>query len=63
MSRSQDLYRQALPVLPGFTLPSVGAGPVSLNELIGRGPVLLLFVSEECPTSALTLRRLAPVTS
>ncbi len=34
---------------------------MSLHQLIERGPALLLFVSEECPTSALTLRRLAPV--
>ena len=49
------------PVVPTFTLPSVTAGPVSLHDLIARGPALLLFVSEECPTSVLTLRRLAPV--
>ncbi len=46
---------------PDFTLASVASAPVSLGELIARGPALLVFVSEECPTSALTLRRLAPV--
>jgi len=37
-------------------------GPVDLAALAGRGPTLLLVVSEECPTSALALRRLAPLT-
>ena len=46
---------------PEFSLPSVGGGPVRLADLCHDGPVLLLFVSEECPTSVLTLRRLAPV--
>jgi peroxiredoxin len=50
-----------LPEAPGLALPSATAGPVSLRDLIEGGPALLLFVSEECPTSALTLRRLAPV--
>jgi peroxiredoxin len=48
-------------VAPSFVLPSVDSGPVSLDELVAHGPALLVFVSEECPTSALTLRRLAPV--
>jgi hypothetical protein len=45
---------------PDFVLPSAAAGPVSLRELRADGPALLVFVSEECPTSLLTLRRLAP---
>jgi peroxiredoxin len=48
---------------PEFSLPSVGGGPVRLADLCDRGPALLLFVSEECPTCVLTLRRLAPVVS
>jgi peroxiredoxin len=48
-------------VAPPFVLPSVASTPVSLSDLIARGPALLVFVSEECPTSALTLRRLGPV--
>ena len=46
---------------PDFSLPSVAGGPVRLAELCDGGPVLLLFVSEECPTCPLTLRRLAPL--
>lgn len=46
---------------PEFTLPSVTGGSLRLAELHADGPALLLFVSEECPTCTLTLRRLAPV--
>jgi peroxiredoxin len=48
---------------PAFSLPSVAGDPVSLADLHARGPALLLFVSEECPTCLLTLRRLAPLVS
>jgi peroxiredoxin len=48
---------------PEFTLPSVTGGSLRLGELHAEGPALLLFVSEECPTCTLTLRRLAPVVS
>jgi peroxiredoxin len=46
---------------PEFTLASVTGGALGLGELHADGPALLLFVSEECPTCTLTLRRLAPV--
>ena len=46
---------------PEFELPSVAAGPVRLADLRSDGPVLVLFVAQECPTCALTLRRLAPL--
>ena len=42
-------------------LASVDGGSVRSSELHADGPALLLFVSEECPTCTLTLRRLAPV--
>jgi peroxiredoxin len=48
---------------PEFTLPSVTGGSLHLADLHSDGPALLLFVSEECPTCTLTLRRLAPVVS
>ncbi len=51
---------EAVTAAPDFTLPSTSGAPVSLAELHADGPVLLLFVSEECPTCTLTLRRLAP---
>jgi peroxiredoxin len=53
----------ALTAAPEFALPSVAGGVVSLSDLHESGPALLLFVSEECPTCALTLRRLAPLVS
>jgi peroxiredoxin len=46
---------------PAFSLPSTTGSPVALADLLAGGPVLLLFVSEECPTCTLTLRRLAPL--
>ncbi len=46
---------------PEFALASVTGGSLGLAELHADGPALLLFVSEECPTCTLTLRRLAPV--
>jgi peroxiredoxin len=51
----------SLTAAPEFSLPSVTGGSVRLAELHADGPALLLFVSEECPTSTLTLRRLAPL--
>src|SRR5215210_7873619 len=46
---------------PDFSLSSVDGRPLGLAELRAHGPVVLIFVSEECPTCALTLRRLAPL--
>ena len=46
---------------PDFVLPSVRGGPLGLAELRAGGPVVLVFVAEECPTSTLALRRLAPL--
>jgi peroxiredoxin len=45
-------------VVPDFTLPRVDGNPVSLTELLVDGPVVLVFAHADCPTSALTLRRL-----
>ncbi len=44
---------------PEFALTAVAGGTVNLAELVAGGPALLVFVAEECPTSAMTLRRLA----
>src|SRR5215218_6409443 len=46
---------------PDFSLSSVDGPPLDLAALRAQGPVVLMFVSEECPTCALTLRRLAPL--
>jgi len=45
--------------VPGFTLPRIDGPPVSLDELLHDGPLVLVFAHADCPTSALTLRRLA----
>jgi peroxiredoxin len=49
------------PRAPSFTLPSTTGGSVGLDDLVADGPALVVFASEECPTCALALRRLAPV--
>ena len=46
---------------PSFALPSTTGGSVALEDLVAGGPALVTFVSEECPTCALALRRLAPL--
>ena len=46
---------------PDFSLDSVSGALIRLPDLHAHGRALLLFVSEECPTSVLTLRRLAPI--
>jgi peroxiredoxin len=46
---------------PEFQLESVAGGAGRLGDLLADGPLLLVFASEECPTCALALRRLAPV--
>jgi hypothetical protein len=46
---------------PGFTLPSTLAGAVSLADLLANGPAAVVFVTDDCPTCELTLRRLAAV--
>jgi peroxiredoxin len=50
-----------LTAAPEFSLLSVAGDSLALADLHASGPALLLFVSEECPTCVLTLRRLAPV--
>lgn len=46
---------------PDFVLERTDGGRLSLAEARADGPVVLVFAAEECPTSALTLQRLAPV--
>jgi hypothetical protein len=50
---------------PGPHAPALAVrgidGPVGVGDLTAGGGALLLFVSEECPTSALALRRLGPL--
>lgn len=46
---------------PDFILPAVYGDLVSLVELTRRGPLLLVFVEEDCPTSRMMLERLEPL--
>jgi peroxiredoxin len=43
---------------PDFVLPATHGDLVSLVELTRRGPVLVVFVEKDCPTSRMTLERL-----
>ena len=45
--------------LPRLELPSVDGSPVRLDEVLAGSVAVVLFVTEECPTCAMTLRRLA----
>jgi peroxiredoxin len=45
--------------LPRLELASVDGSPVQVHELLRGGIAVVLFVTEECPTCAMTLRRLA----
>src|SRR5689334_14180710 len=44
---------------PGFVLPRIDGPPASLRDLLQEGPLVLVFAHAYCPTSTLTLRRLA----
>ncbi|MGO9822295.1 MAG: redoxin domain-containing protein, partial [Solirubrobacteraceae bacterium] len=46
---------------PDFRLSSVAGRPLSLDELCKGGAAVVVFASEECPTSAMTIRRLGPL--
>src|SRR5215831_4331294 len=45
---------------PTLSVAGVDPAVVGLDDLTGRGAALLVFVSEECPTSAMALRALGP---
>jgi len=46
---------------PALQVRGPGPGEVTIAALSAGGAALLLFVSEECPTSAMALRRLGPL--
>jgi hypothetical protein len=53
--------RAAAPPAPALLVRGTDPGQVTLAGLTAGGAALLLFVSEECPTSAMALRRLGPL--
>ena len=46
---------------PELAVSSIDPEPVTIKRLTAGGPALVLFVSEECPTSAMALRKLGPL--
>src|SRR5215471_16012617 len=46
---------------PALSVRGTGLGEVTLGALSAGGAALLLFVNEDCPTSALAMRRLGPL--
>jgi hypothetical protein len=46
---------------PALSVRGTGLGEVSIGTLTAGGCALLLFVNEDCPTSAMALRRLGPL--
>jgi hypothetical protein len=49
------------PQAPELEVSGVGQDAITIASLTARGPALLLFVSEECPTCAMALRNLGPL--
>jgi hypothetical protein len=60
MSGSHGLAGPGDPA-PALDVRGTGAREVTIGGLTAAGCALVLFVSEECPTSALALRRLGPL--
>ena len=57
-----DLSRVGAPLrAPALSVRGLGPAEVTVAGLTAGGGALLLFVSEECPTSAMALRRLGPL--
>jgi hypothetical protein len=46
---------------PAIDVSGIGPEPPRIDGLTARGAALLLFVNEECPTSALAMRNLGPL--
>jgi len=46
---------------PALSVTGLTPDPVTVKSLTGGGCALLLFVNEECPTSALAMRELGPL--
>src|ERR1022692_712754 len=61
MTGSQQGGTDAGPRAPELAVTGIDQGPVRLGDLTARGCAFLVFVSEECPTSALALRNLGPL--
>ena len=57
-----DFSRVGVPLrAPALSVRGPGPAGVTVAGLAAGGGALLLFVSEECPASAMALRRLGPL--
>jgi len=61
MTDSQQAGINAGSRAPELAVTGIDPGPVRLGDLAAGGGALLVFGSEECPTSALALRNLGPL--
>jgi AhpC/TSA family len=61
LTESHPRRADAPPRAPALSVRGPGGGEVTIPGLAAGGCALLLFVSEECPTSAMALRRLGPL--
>jgi hypothetical protein len=57
MTGSDDLISTA----PALSVTGVDPEPVTIEGLTARGAAFLLFVNEDCPTSAMAMRNLGPL--
>jgi len=57
----QRSERVASGLAPALAVSGVALEPVTVESLTAGGSAILLFVNEECPTSALAMRRLGPL--
>jgi hypothetical protein len=46
---------------PALAVSGLAPEPVTVRSLTAKGSAVVLFVSEECATSALAMRRLGPL--
>jgi hypothetical protein len=61
MVAEQDVRSGGNGSAPALSVSGLTPEPVTVRSLTAGGCALLLFVNEECPTSALAMRRLGPL--
>src|SRR5256886_16547844 len=61
MMESHPSRDEAPGAAPALAVRGTGPGEVTIGGLTAGGCALLLFVNEDCPTSAMAMRRLGPL--
>ena len=61
MAAHQRISNGAAGLAPALAVSAVSPEPVTVQSLTARGCAVLLFVNEDCPTSALAMRKLGPL--